>query len=492
MRFTVITAVYNSEKYLAESIESVINQDFGFEENVQLILVDDGSTDDSKSIALEYQEKYPNNILVLSKENGGVASARNLGLEHVQGEFVNFLDSDDRFCANTLAVIDDFLKAHDDIDVVSMPLKFFDKREGDHYLNYKFEKEGVIDLNETVDYPQLHISSSFVRYDVIGDYRFNTGLVNGSDAELLSRVLVDVGKYGVVNRTHYNYRKRQDESSIMDNARKSKRFFTEKMKIYYEGLIEYALDKRGHVPRFLQYSIMLDMAGIIKSDNYDDVFDSTEEVREFWKVLNNILSYIDEDIIVNHRYLKHDLMLFVIFLKYRDFHSELVPKKHKVRLIAHDRVVSRLHNHKLRFDYVDVDENSIIFYGLFASNCMNEALTVQAVKEGDVFDGVFIDAPTEGRKNKSYLGIDWKFHYNFRLELPLKGHEFEVSFKIRYCDDEVNCVDLLPEIDFKEHCNISLTDNALDFDSTEVVFKNNRFYIKNESLLDSIKVKFGF
>ena len=490
MRFTIITAVYNSEKYLSESIESVINQDLDFRENVQLILVDDGSTDSSKAIAEEYQRQFPENILVLSKQNGGVASARNLGLEHVKGEYVNFLDSDDKLCPNTLSVIDDFLRRHPDVNVVSMPLKFFDKREGDHYLNYKFEREGVIDLNETVDYPQLHISSSFVKYDVLKDYRFNTGLVNGSDAELLTRVLVDLGKYGVVNKTHYNYRKRRDESSIMDNARKSKRFFTEKMKIYYEGLIDYAISKKGNVPKFLQYSILLDMAGIIKSDNYGEVFDSEDEVKEFWKVLNNILSYIDEDIIVNHRYLKHDLMLFVIFLKFRDFHSELVPKKHKVRLIAHDRVVSRLHNHKLRFDRVDVDDKKIIFHGLFASNCKNEALTIQAVKEGEVFDGVLIDPPTEGRGIKSYLGIGWKFHYNFRLEVPLKGHEYEIQFKIRYCDDGINSVDLYPEIDFKEKSNISLDNNCIKIDNTDVLFENNRFYIKNDNILDSFKSKF--
>ena len=488
-RFTIITAVYNSEKYLAESIESVISQDFGFKDNVQLILVDDGSTDRSRDIALEYQKDYPENILVLSKENGGVASARNLGLEHVKGEFVNFLDSDDKFPRNALTVIDNFLKENPDINVVSMPLKFFDKREGDHYLNYKFDSEGIIDLNETIDYPQLHISSSFVRYEVLKDYRFNTGLVNGSDAELLTRVLVDVGEYGVVNQTHYNYRKRQDESSIMDNARKSKRFFTEKMKIYYEGLIDYSISKKGSVPRFLQYSILLDMAGIIKSDNYDGIFDSDEEIKEFWKVLNNILSYIDEDIIVNHRYLKHDLMLFIVFLKFRDFHSELVPKKHKVRLIAHDRVVSRLHNHKLRFDYMDVDDDNIIFYGLFASNCHHEALTMQAVKNDEVYNGVLIDPPTEGRKTKSYLGIGWKYHYNFKLEVPIKGHEFEVSFKIRYCDDGENSVDLLPEIDFKQNCNMSLLNNEIKFESTDILFENNRFYIKNDNLLDSIKHK---
>ena len=183
-------------------------------------------------------------------------------------------------------------------------------------------------------------------------------------------------------------------------------------------------------------------------------------------------------------------MLFVIFLKFRDFHSELVPKKHKVRLIAHDRVVSRLHNHKLRFDRVDVDDKKIIFYGLFASNCKNEALTIQAVKEGDVFDGVLIDPPTEGRGIKSYLGIGWKFHYNFRLEVPLKGHEYEIQFKIRYCDDGINSVDLYPELDFKEKSNISIENNSIRIEDTDVLFENNRFYIKNDNLLDSFKSKF--
>ena len=66
-RFTIITAFYNTGDYLKESIESIINQDIGFKDHVQYILVDDGSTDHSKEIALNYQQLYPENILVLSK-----------------------------------------------------------------------------------------------------------------------------------------------------------------------------------------------------------------------------------------------------------------------------------------------------------------------------------------------------------------------------------------------------------------------------------------
>ena len=94
-KFSIIMAVYNVENYLNEAIDSIINQSIGFEENVQLILVDDGSIDKSKDIAKDYESKYPNNIIFLSKENAGQASARNLGLKHAKGKYLNFLDSDE-------------------------------------------------------------------------------------------------------------------------------------------------------------------------------------------------------------------------------------------------------------------------------------------------------------------------------------------------------------------------------------------------------------
>lgn len=75
-KISIITAVYNVEEYLEEMIESVLEQTIGFE-NIQLILVDDGSVDSSGEICDRYAEQYPNNIVVVHKENGGVSTARN-------------------------------------------------------------------------------------------------------------------------------------------------------------------------------------------------------------------------------------------------------------------------------------------------------------------------------------------------------------------------------------------------------------------------------
>ena len=412
-KFSIITAIFNNERYLEESIESVINQDIGFKDNVQLILVDDGSTDKSLDIARSYEEKYPDNILALSKENGGVASARNLGLKHVRGKYVNFFDSDDKLSPNTLSVIDCFLKEHPEVNVVSMPLKFFDKREGDHYLNYKFEEEGIIDLDEKFDYPQMSMASSFVDISSIKDYEFNTQLVNGSDSQLLNSVLIDENRYGVVNKTHYNYRKRQEESSIMDTAKFSKRFFTQKMRLYYKHLIDECLEKRGEVIPYIQYLVLLDMGGIIKTPDFDNVFDTSEEINEFWQCMDDILVHIDENIILSHRYYNHDEKMFIIYLKNRDFHSETNPKKSKAWLKSNDRAINRLHKHNIHIDYIKTERNNLVVDGFFSSNCRYESISIKAVTDsGNVYAGKRIESKYEDRGVKSYLGIDWKFKYN--------------------------------------------------------------------------------
>ena len=108
-KVSVVTAVYNVEDYLSEMIDSIIAQNIGFE-NVQLILVDDGSQDSSGEICDQYAAQYPENIVVVHKENGGVSSARNEGLKYVEGAYVNFTDADDILENNALKSISHFVQ----------------------------------------------------------------------------------------------------------------------------------------------------------------------------------------------------------------------------------------------------------------------------------------------------------------------------------------------------------------------------------------------
>lgn len=134
--FSIVIAIYNTGKYLQEAIDSILNQSLNFEEHVQLILVNDGSEDNSLDIALENQKKFPNNIVVLSQENQGQASARNNGLNYVKGKYVNFLDSDDILSTDTLEAVKSFFEKNEDsIDVVAIKLMEFERKERAHPLN---------------------------------------------------------------------------------------------------------------------------------------------------------------------------------------------------------------------------------------------------------------------------------------------------------------------------------------------------------------------
>lgn len=88
----IIIPIYNQEKYLKRCLESIVTQDL---ENVHLILVDDGSIDESLQLCNIYKNMYPNKITVIHKENGGLSSARNAGIQISESDYITFVDSDD-------------------------------------------------------------------------------------------------------------------------------------------------------------------------------------------------------------------------------------------------------------------------------------------------------------------------------------------------------------------------------------------------------------
>lgn len=102
MQYSIIIPVYNAEATLRRCLSSIVRQPFS---DYELLLINDGSTDGSDTICREYADAYPQ-IRYVAKENGGVSSARNLGLEQASGTYILFVDSDDYVAEDYFAVID--------------------------------------------------------------------------------------------------------------------------------------------------------------------------------------------------------------------------------------------------------------------------------------------------------------------------------------------------------------------------------------------------
>lgn len=488
--------MYNVEDYIGESIDSVINQTFDFNK-VQVILVDDGSTDSTKDIALEYQSKYPDNILVLSKDNGGVASARNLGLEHAKGKYINFLDSDDKLSSNTLEEIDNFFNKNKEIDIISIPMIFFERREGFHPLSSKFKNQTtIVDLEDNFFDIQLHISSSFIRKESIEGHTFNTNVINGSDALFLNEILIIKKKYalmGLNKNVCYFYRKRFALNSIIDSSAVKEEFFTEKLKYFSKYLLNYSIEKEGYVLKFIQSVVIYDLQSLIRKPELPDSF-SDYDINEFWTYFEDILTYIDEDIIFNSKFLDNNVKNFFIYFKRNDFHT--VIKNNKVFLKSGDHVINKLHRHNFYFDFVELKNNFLNFSGSFVSNCNSEFLKVIAeLKYTDgryeIFDASHVEYFDKTRiSKKSFLSNDWKFVYNFDLKVPLTTNElFSIKFKLVYSEND-NEVVMKPSIRFREYCNINNSINYFVKDSRIIISENNMFYSLPYSYLKLAKLSF--
>ncbi|MGZ7445997.1 glycosyltransferase family 2 protein [Paenibacillus sp. TH7-28] len=111
-KISVMISNYNYASYLPEAIESVLSQTY---QNFELIIVDDGSLDNSKEIILKYKENYPDKIKAVLKENGGQASAFNAAFELTTGSIISFLDADDYWYSEKLSVISEYHKSYNAI-----------------------------------------------------------------------------------------------------------------------------------------------------------------------------------------------------------------------------------------------------------------------------------------------------------------------------------------------------------------------------------------
>ena len=187
---SIIVPVYNVSNYLCRCIESIICQSFT---DFECILVDDGSTDDSGLICEEYAKK-DSRIRVFHKKNGGVSSARNIGLDNAKGEWIYFVDSDDELLPGGLKIMVDCISK--DIDIVLAGYEEYDENGS---LIYSIQDRAEVFLNKTKSLSTLYENHAIfyrflpylwirlMRREIIEEnhIRFDTGLCNKEDTLFL-------------------------------------------------------------------------------------------------------------------------------------------------------------------------------------------------------------------------------------------------------------------------------------------------------------------
>ena len=218
--FSIIVPVYNVEKYLRKCIESVLCQKF---KNYEIVLINDGGTDNSLIICEEYLEKYPSKIKLLTIKNSGVSEARNIGIKNAIGKYILFLDSDDYWKGDFLESLSRICQENYDI-VLS---KGFDYVYDTYVevLEHNYIKEDFYGLNGEESLHQ-YIKSPTRRWAVwqhiynrkflIDHKLFFMKDVLCEDVEWTYKVILETNQITVFNNKFYQYRAERP-GSIMNS-----------------------------------------------------------------------------------------------------------------------------------------------------------------------------------------------------------------------------------------------------------------------------------
>ncbi len=198
---SVIVPVYNAEKTLRQCVESILRQEH---KDFELLLIDDGSNDSSSKICDEYAET-DNHIRVFHKKNGGVSSARNLGIENAQGDWITFVDSDDYI---TCDFFDAFQNCNEDLLIK----QYIWLKNGKEYIDKRIAEYDLVDGNESM---RVFLNkflttmilrgpcAKFYRKELLTDIRFNERMKVGEDACFVHEYLLKCKKFRCLHVGQY-------------------------------------------------------------------------------------------------------------------------------------------------------------------------------------------------------------------------------------------------------------------------------------------------
>lgn len=285
---SVIIPVYNVEEYLKECVDSILSQNF---KDFEIILVNDGSTDNSQLIIDEYVKKHYF-IKCVNKVNGGLSSARNAGIKKAKGKYLLFIDSDD-FIEQKTAFDKLKDKINIGIDLIVMDFnKYFYDGTVEKVTNYNFK----FNYDETIDskIKKLILSGNFISsacnkcinkdFFVKNNLYFKEGILS-EDVEWSIRLLLCLTSLDYVSNNYYYYRQSREGSISttfsLKHIKDYKNFLNEGIQLITNSKI--SLEKKETIFNYLGYQYLVLMAYYVEADS--------KELKKDVKKLNYLLNY---------------------------------------------------------------------------------------------------------------------------------------------------------------------------------------------------------
>lgn len=302
-KVSIIVPVYNGQDFINRCLNSLINQTYS---NVEIIVINDGSTDNS----LDLLKKYNDKIILINKENSGVSDSRNLGLEKASGDYIMFCDIDDWYEKVTVE------KAVCEIGNYDL-LKYRETRvfsDGSSIKRKKnlapmlYEKEEIdIVIRRLFDLSwATHIYCFIYKTEIIkkNNIRFNSKIRYAEDANFILQYLLKVKNIKVIDECLYNYYENSNSvtnnySSIFKNMENLQIFRSETLKILGNKY-------KKELDQFLLNLILLYL------EKPFDILKTKKEIKDYYKKICNSLNGLVNDLPSNNYSKKWKILIYLI------------------------------------------------------------------------------------------------------------------------------------------------------------------------------------
>ena len=207
IKVSVIVPVYNVEKYINKCLDSLVNQTL---KDIEIIVVNDGTPDNSQKIIDKYVKKYPNKVKSFIKENGGLGSARNFGMEYAKGEYISFVDSDDWIDFDTLKKMYDLAKKEkSDIVICDMIEHYSDHNVYHNCTRYS----DVFDVSPSA-------CNKIFRRKLIHKFRFLSNIWY-EDLNFMTKLLFNTNRISTISIGFYHYNRGHESTMSNNNSLKN-------------------------------------------------------------------------------------------------------------------------------------------------------------------------------------------------------------------------------------------------------------------------------
>lgn len=317
-KISVIIPIYNVEDYIEEAIKSIINQTIGFE-NIELILINDGSPANEKIICEKYANKYKN-IIYIEQKNQGVSVARNNGINIAKGKYLNFLDSDDKFEKNALEIGYNMLENNPNINLVGYRQKFFEAAKGYHAMDYRFDlQDRIVNITKEYDCLQLSAAASLIRKDAIEKHniRFDEKIKLSEDAKFMTEILLKnkEKEYGLISSANYLYRRRKIRNSKIQTSSQDITSYSFTSKHVYEYVFNLSKELFGNIIPYAQYFVMYHLQYKLITGIATNL--EKDEEKKHKEYLLKLLEEIDDNIILEQKNITIMDKIYILNIKHK-------------------------------------------------------------------------------------------------------------------------------------------------------------------------------